>query len=89
MMARYTYPLGFNRNRGILIVQTPDPLTAEVLAHAFVQGLADPQPPPRLGRRSHPAHPVPLQALDLDAGAKPDQAGVGALCQIASQASQG
>ena len=35
MLARYTYPLAFDRIRGILIVQTPDPLTAEVLAHRF------------------------------------------------------
>ena len=30
-----TYPLAFDRTRGILIVEAPDPLTAEVLAHRF------------------------------------------------------
>jgi hypothetical protein len=30
-----THPLTFDRSRGILFVQTPDPLTAEVLPHRF------------------------------------------------------
>jgi len=35
MLATYTYAVAFDRTRGILFVQTPDPLSAEVLAHRF------------------------------------------------------
>ena len=55
-----TYALAFDRSRGILFVQTPDPLTAEVLAHPLHITII---------RTVHNLHPsfegVPVQDVQL------------------------